>query len=352
MKSRSILILAVAALAACAGAFAGVMPADPVIGLAALTNPGDGFGDMSSLGLLGFGGLVVNRANLTILNQAFNAAFKGGVGMVQPMWNKVAMRVPSVTGEEKYGWLGSTTRFREWLGDRVVQNLKVHDYTIKNKTFENTVGVPREAIEDDQYGVYTPLVTQLGQDAALHPDELIFALIAAGFTTTCYDGQYFFDTDHPVGPNESPVSVSNFGGGAGTAWYLLDTTKAIKPFILQMRRDYAFTAKTRLEDDNVFDRKEFVWGVDGRLNVGFGLWQLGYASKQTLDVTNYAAARTAMMSFKSDSGKPLNVTPKILLVPPSLEKAALDVIQAERLANGATNTYRNTAEVVVCPWLT
>lgn len=120
MKSRSILILAVAALAACAGAFAGVMPADPVIGLSALTNPGDGFGDMSSLGLLGFGGLVVNRANLTILNQAFNAAFKGGVGMVQPMWNKVAMRVPSVTGEEKYGWLGSTTRFREWLGDRVV----------------------------------------------------------------------------------------------------------------------------------------------------------------------------------------------------------------------------------------
>lgn len=344
---RSLLAFVGLALAACA-AFAGIVAPEhaPLLALMdpAAAQPGN-------LALLGFGGLVLNRGNLTLLTQGFNAAFKGGIGMVKPMWADVAMKVPSTTGEEKYAWLGATTRFREWLGERLYQNLKQHDYSIKNKTFENTVAVPREAIEDDQYGVYTPLMTQLGQDAALHPDELVFALVAAGFTSLCFDGQYFFDTDHPVGSNEAPASVSNHGGGAGTAWYLLDTTKAIKPFILQMRRDYAFTAKTKLDDDNVFDKNEFVYGVDGRLNVGFGLWQLAYASKQALDVTNYAAARTAMMGFKSDSGKPLNVTPSVLLVPPSLEKAALDVIQAERLANGATNTYRNTARVVVCPWL-
>lgn len=304
-----------------------------------------------SLAALGFGGLTISKGNLTLLNQAFNAAFKGAFNGVKPMWEKVALPVTSTTGEEKYGWLGATTRFREWMGERVYQNLKVHDYSIKNKTFENTVAVPREAIEDDQYGVYTPLMSQLGQDAALHPDELVFALLAAGFSTTCYDGQYFFDTDHPVGKNESPASVSNFGGGAGTAWYLLDTSKIIKPLILQRRRPYAFVSKTKADDDNVFDKNEYVWGVDGRLNVGFGLWQLAYASKQTLDETNYAAARAAMMSFKDDGGKPLGVTPKVLLVPPTLEAAALKLVQAESMANGATNVYRNTAEVVVCPWL-
>ena len=97
--------------------------------------------------------------------------------------------------------------------------------------------------------------------------------------------------------------MSNFQGGAGTAWYLLDTTKAIKPFILQVRRDYAFVSKTAVADDNVFMGNEFVYGVDGRLNVGYGLWQLAYASKQTLDMTNYAAARASMMSVKSDGGK-------------------------------------------------
>ena len=38
-----------------------------------------------------------------------------------------------------------------------------------------TVG--REAIEDDQYGVFNPMMGQLGQDAKEHPDLLILSLI-------------------------------------------------------------------------------------------------------------------------------------------------------------------------------
>lgn len=192
---------------------------------------------------------------------------------------------------------------------------------------------------------------QMGQDAALHPDELLFGLIALGFTTNCYDGQYFFDIDHPVGPQGQETSVSNFQAGGGSAWYLLDTSKVIKPFIVQKRRAYAFVSKTNPTDDNVFEKNEYVWGCDGRLNVGFGMWQQAYASKAVLDVTNYAAARTAMMGFKADSGKPLAITPKVLLVSPNNEQAALNLVQAESLANGASNVYRNTAQVVVCPWL-
>jgi phage major head subunit gpT-like protein len=295
--------------------------------------------------------MILNRGNLSILNQAFNGAFKGSFELVKPMWQQFATEVPSTTGEEKYGWLGATTKLREWVGERVYQNIKSHDYSIKNKTFESTVSVPREAIEDDQYGVYSPLMQQMGQDAALHPDELLFGLMALGFTTNCYDGQYFFDIDHPVGPQGQEASVSNFQAGGGSAWYLLDTSKVIKPFIVQKRRAYAFVSKTNAADDNVFEKNEYVWGCDGRLNVGFGMWQQAYASKSTLDATNYAAARTAMMSFKADNGKPLAITPKVLLVSPNNEQAALNLIQAESLANGASNVYRNTAQVVVCPWL-
>ncbi|SDO76485.1 Mu-like prophage major head subunit gpT [Rhodoferax sp. OV413] len=305
----------------------------------------------SGLAMVGFGGLILNRGNMQMLTQAFNGAFKTGMALKKPMWNEIAMEVPSTTSEEKYAWLGMTTKFREWIGDRVYQNLKQHDYTIRNKDWEDTVSVKRNAIMDDQYGVYNPLMMQLGQDAALHPDELVFGLIAAGFSSTCYDGQYFFDTDHPVGPNENPVSVSNFQGGSGTAWYLLDTSNVMKPIIYQNREPYQFKSKTSWDDDNVFDRNEFVFGANARSNVGFGLWQLAYASKQTLDVTNYAAARAAQMSLKSDSGKPLAVKPNVLLVPPALEKTALDLVQAERLANGQDNTMRNTARVVVCAWL-
>lgn len=346
MKRSLFSCIGLMATALAAGAFL-ISPAaaGDISLLAAGTNP-------DHWAALAFGGLVITPANMQMLNQGFKAAFKGSFELTKPMWNQIAMKVPSTTGEEKYAWLGATTKLREWIGDRVYQNLKVHGYAITNKDFESTVAVPRNAIDDDQYGVYTPLMSQMGQDAALHPDELTFAVLAAGFTNVCYDGQFFFDTDHPVGQQGVETSVSNFQAGAGSAWYLLDTSKVLKPIILQMRKEYQFVSKTAATDDNVFDRKEYVWGCDGRLNVGYGLWQQAFASKAVLDVANYAAARTAMMSFKADNGKPLAITPKVLLVSPNNEKAALDVIQAERLANGATNTYRNTAEVVVCPWLT
>lgn len=338
-------LLAVVAFAAVAAAMivAGHPPAHVGLSLSAAAD---------GLPALAFGGLIITPANLTLLKQGFNAAFKGAFGSAKPMWDKIAMKVPSTTGEEVYAWLGANTKLREWVGDRVYQNLKLHGYAIKNKTFESTVAVPRDAIDDDQYGVYTPLMAQMGQDAAQHPDELIFGLVALGMSTVCYDGQYFFDTDHPVGKSGEEASVSNYtSAGGNNPWFLLDTSKILKPFILQERRPYAFVSKTNLTDNNVFDKNEYVFGVDGRSNVGFGLWQQAYCSKAVLDATGYAAARQAMMAFKNDAGKPLGIMPNLLLVGPSNEKAALDVVTAERLANGASNVYRNTAVVVTCPWL-
>ncbi|PRW18519.1 mu-like prophage major head subunit gpT family protein, partial [Pseudomonas aeruginosa] len=91
------------------------------------------------------------------------AAFQNAFAGVQPDFNQFVLTVTSGNASEQYGWLGNSTAFREWLGDRVIQNLGVHDYTIKNKTFENTVGVPRESIEDDSYGLFTPLMGQLAR---------------------------------------------------------------------------------------------------------------------------------------------------------------------------------------------
>lgn len=296
--------------------------------------------------------MLINRANIGRLFTGFKTIFNQAFAAAKSDWEQVAMLVPSSTSQEQYAWLGQTTRFREWLGDRVIQNLKTHDFTIKNRSFENTVGVDRDQIEDDTFGVYTPLIAQLGQDAKTHPDELVFALLAAGFATKCYDGQNFFDTDHPVlDANGAEQSVSNFGGGAAAPWFLLDTSKMIKPLIFQRRRDYTFVRMDDDADEAVFNRKQFRYGVDARVNAGLGLWQLAYASKQALDPASYGDARAAMMGMKGDNGKPLNVRPSLLVVPPELEKAALEVLKAERDVNGATNVYQNTAQLLVTPWL-
>lgn len=296
--------------------------------------------------------MIINQSNLGRLFTGYSAAFQRGLGQADPQWNRVATRVPSTTREEKYAWLGQTPNLREWIGDRVIKSIEAHDYSIKNKSWESTIEVGRDDIEDDTYGVYSPLFEEMGRSTAAHPNQLVFSLLGQGFATACYDGQYFFDTDHPVLDEDGKVtSVSNTGGGSNDAWFLIDDSRALKPILYQVRKDYNFVRQDREEDENVFMRKSFRYGVDGRSNVGFGFWQFAYGSKQTLDKTSYKAARTALMGMKGDYGRPLGLRPRLLVVPPALEEAGLELLNAERDAAGATNVYRGTAELLVCEWL-
>ena len=295
--------------------------------------------------------MIINRANLQMLFTGYKASFQNAFAGITPDFKPFTLEVPSINSVEQYGWLGNSTAFREWLGDRVIQNLALHDYSIKNKSFENTVGVSRESIEDDSYGLFNPLMGQLGQDSANHPSTLIYELLAGGFAGKCYDGQFFFDTDHPVTNKAgAEVSVSNFQGGSGTAWYLLDTTRVMKPVILQKRKNYNFVSMDKETDENVFMRKEYIYGVDARLNAGYGLWQLAYASKEALDATSFNAAYAAMQNMTGDRGKKLGIKPALLVVPPTLRAKALEIINAEQI-NGTTNINRNAVDVLVTPWL-
>lgn len=296
--------------------------------------------------------MIINRDTLDGLRKNFVSLYEAAFTKAEPQWNRVAMKVPSSTKSNEYGWLGATTGIREWIGDRVIQNLKLHGFTLVNKPFEGTVSVDRDEIDDDNLGVYAPLVTQIGDDAANFPDELVFDLLTAAFTTKCYDGQYLVDTDHPVlDENGNETSVSNHGGGSGAAWFLIDDSKAIKPIIFQLRKEFQFTALDNMDDPNVFMKKEYLYGVDGRMNVGTGLWQLIYGSKQALTSDYFSAAKAAMQSLKGDNGRPLRIKPTLLVVGPSNEAAANKIAKAENDANGATNIHRGTIEVLVVPWL-
>lgn len=243
-------------------------------------------------------------------------------------------------------WLGDIPGMREWIGDREIQNLTASDYTIKNKSFEATIGVPREAVEDDKVGIYTPSVEMLARSAAAHPDKLIFELLASGFSKKCYDGKAFFSDKHEVGKKTvsnmgtaqlsleayiaaraSMMSLTNGKGeplgiipdtlvvppaleakareilvadfingsrntmqgtakplvaprlaGHDTSWFLLSTTLPLKPLIYQERKKAKFVSKTAETDDNVFMKKQFLYGADSRGNVGFGFWQMAYGS--------------------------------------------------------------------------
>ena len=180
---------------------------------------------------------------------------------------------------------------RKWIGDKVVKALSAFNYSLVNDDFEATVEVERNELEDDQLLGLATQAAEAGQSAAELPADLVFALLNKGFTLPCYDGQPFFDTDHPVG-TDNPHSVSNKG------------TKKLKVGSLAEAK------------------------------------------------ASYGAARTAMRTFKDDEGASLKIRPTILVVPPMLEDDANYLMTAEKFPDGTPNPYRNTAEVLVAPELT
>lgn len=244
-------------------------------------------GLQSGLPLMAFGGLLVNRETIgsafisikTLFNNAFSAA--------PTVWPKIAMLVPSTTGQNDYAWLSKFPKMRRWIGDKNVKALEAASYTVKNEDFEATVEVDRNDIEDDNLGIYSPQAQMAGESAAQLPDELVFEVVNGGFTQKCFDGQYFFDTDHKV---KNAAGIDESVSNKGTKALSIDTVAAAR--------------------------------------------------------ASYGAARTAMRMFKDDEGRPLNINPNVLLVPPALEDIANALMTVDRLEDGKANPYKGTATVV------
>ena len=292
----------------------------------------------------------------------FGANFKEGLARAPSQYSKIATVVKSQTAANTYAWLGQMPGLKEWVGERAITAIQNHGYSITNKKWANAVEIARTDIEDDNVGVYSPLIEELGRAAGELPDTLVFGALKNGFTTECYDKQYFFDTDHPVGANvdgTSPKSVSNItddstGVTADNAWYLLDCSRALKPIIYQERKTPTPAQITDPNDEKVFMKDVFTYGVDARSNVGYGFWQMAHAVKGKLTAENLWKAIEAMRAVQGDGGRRLGIKPTHIIVPPSLEKEATKLLEREfRVEDGAAvdNELKGRLELVVADYL-
>lgn len=244
--------------------------------------------DPSLIPLLGVGGLIINKANLeavfinlkTIFNKAFDSA--------PSFWQQTTMLVPSGSSQNNYNWLSRFPKMRRWIGEKFIKQFEAFKYAIVNEDWEATVAVDRNDIEDDTLGIYAPMAQEAGFSAKQLPDEIDAELKNGAFTALGYDGQYFYDTDHPVGGS----SVSN-------------------------KNTVALSAAT-----------------------------LAAAT------ASYGAARLAIMSFKDEEGRPLNLIGDTLEVPPALETVGKMLLEMDKLADDTPNPYKGTAKLLINPRLT
>lgn len=232
--------------------------------------------------------MLINKANLAIIFINLKTIFNNAFDAAPSQWNQTAMLVPSGSSQNDYNWLSAFPRMRKWIGEKAIKSLEAFKYSIVNDDWEATVEVNRNHIDDDQLGIYAPQAQMAGFSARQLPDEIVSDLKNNAFTSQCYDGQYFYDTDHPV----AGANVSN------------------------------------------------------KLAVALSVATPAAAA------ASYGAARTAIMSFKDDEGRALALIPNVLEVPPALESVALTLINSDKLNDNSPNPYKGTATVLVNPRLT
>jgi phage major head subunit gpT-like protein len=232
--------------------------------------------------------MLVNKANLTAvfitLKTTFNKAFEAAPSL----WEKTTMKVPSGSGQNDYTWLSRFPKMIKWLGSKTIKALEAFSYTVVNDDYEATVEVDRNDIDDDSLGMYAPQAQEAGFSSKQLPDEIDAELKNDSFTNLCFDGQYFYDTDHSVAGS----SVSNKGTAA-----------------------------------------------------------LSAANKAGV-AASYGAARLAIMSFTDDEERPLGLIPDLLEVPPALEATGKLICNNPKLEDDKPNPYYGTAELLVNPRLT
>lgn len=233
--------------------------------------------------------LLINASTLSNIFINLKTTFNKAFDAAPSVWSKIAMLVPSNGSQNDYAWLENFPKMRQWVGDKVLKALKAGKYVLVNQEFEATVSVARRDIETDQLGVYAPQAQNAGFSARQWPDELVMDMLTNGFTNLCFDGKPFYSTTHQV---VNPVTG--------------------KPA-----------------------------NVSNKLTVPLS------AATQAAAIASLGAARTAMKKFKDDEGRPLNITPNLLVVGPALEDVANVLAMNDRLEDGKPNPFKGTVEVLV-----
>jgi phage major head subunit gpT-like protein len=114
---------------------------------------------------------------------------------------------------ETYNWLGQSPAMREWIGSRQAKGFTGQGISIVNKHYEASIQVEKKDVRRDKTGQIMVRVQEFADRSVTHWASLLSTLLLNAESTVCYDGQFFFDTDHSEGDsgaqdNDITVDIS------------------------------------------------------------------------------------------------------------------------------------------------
>lgn len=161
--------------------------------------------------------MSLSTADYQAVQRGMTVMFRQAAAEATPFYPELCTVIPSKYADENYAWLGSMPGVREWIGPRQFKQLRAANYILPNKHWESSVEIEKTTIDDDRMGMLRPKLGDLADEAMYHPDELLFEkVVNLGESQPCFDGQYFFDTDHVWGDSGSQSNDLTYAAASGT----------------------------------------------------------------------------------------------------------------------------------------
>lgn len=146
--------------------------------------------------------MEINRANMQTLFDGFNMAYQTAYQAAQDEGYKAfALSLSVEAATLNLPMLEQLSGMRQWAGPRLVKNIGSKKLELTAKDYEDTVGIARNDIKDDQYGLYTPVFETMAINAANLVPDIIASLFTNAANATWLDGAAFFGTTRKYGKN-------------------------------------------------------------------------------------------------------------------------------------------------------
>jgi len=141
--------------------------------------------------------MIVNQSTLSSLFTGFRKVFRDTMQSAPSRFDEIGTTVDVTGSSTDLPLVGLAGAVREWVGDRQKQNLAAYKKNVTHKKFEQTVGVARTDIEDDNVGLYKPAIMDLAQKAKDYDWDLgMTRLMTDGFSVAGLDGVSLFNAAH------------------------------------------------------------------------------------------------------------------------------------------------------------
>lgn len=172
----------------------------------------------------------LNDATIRELSRNVNASWKEGMAWTPPvnLANILFWDVPGAGAANMYFWALNAAGFREWVGDRVFNDVLANRFQVDHVTFEKTDRLPRNAIKDDTFGVFGDTIRMSAQAWQELKYQLVINVLINN--PKAFDGLAIFAANHKYGKNTianlttDALSASSFNAAytASGAWKFPD----------------------------------------------------------------------------------------------------------------------------------